>query len=137
MAGNKIYVQGSYIDVHDNENVYLNVDKADVDIKAPSNLPLEGEASELPAVLATEKGMRLLDAARKAGWLDEQYNPLISRTMSAVLADYLSALLGIQNKWKVFEAFWQRKNMRGDYNDALDQKQYGKFYEKMKQNICL
>ena len=46
MAGNKIYVQGSYIDVHDNENVYLNVDKADVDIKAPSNLPLEGEASE-------------------------------------------------------------------------------------------
>lgn len=137
MAGNKIYVQGSYIDVHDNENVYLNVDKAEVNIKAPSNLPLEGEASEIPAVLATEMGMRLLDAARKAGWLDEQYHPLISRTMSAVLADYLSALLGIQNKWKVFEAFWQRKNMRGDYNDALDQKQYGKFYEKMKQNICL
>ena len=32
MAGNKIYVQGSYIDVHDNENVYLNVDKAEVDM---------------------------------------------------------------------------------------------------------
>lgn len=46
MAGNKIYVQGSYIDVHDNENVYLNVDKAEVDVEAPSNLPLEGEASE-------------------------------------------------------------------------------------------
>ena len=46
MAGNKIYVQGSYIDVHDNENVYLNVDKAEVKVKAPSNLPLEGEASE-------------------------------------------------------------------------------------------
>ena len=25
--GNKIYVQGSYVDVHDNENVYLSVDK--------------------------------------------------------------------------------------------------------------
>ena len=137
MAGNKIYVQGSYIDVHDNENVYLNVDKAEVDIKAPSNLPLEGEASEIPAVLATEMGMRLLDAARKAGWLDEQYHPLISRTMSAVLADHLSALLGIQNKWKVFEAFWKRQNMRGDYNDALDQKQYSKFHDKMKKNIHL
>lgn len=32
MAGNKIYVQGSYIDVHDNENVYLNVDKAEVNM---------------------------------------------------------------------------------------------------------
>lgn len=32
MSGNKIYVQGSYIDVHDNENVYLNVDKAEVKI---------------------------------------------------------------------------------------------------------
>lgn len=32
MGGNKIYVQGSYIDVHDNENVYLNVDKAEVNM---------------------------------------------------------------------------------------------------------
>lgn len=30
MAGNNIYVQGSYIDVHDNEVVNLNVDKATV-----------------------------------------------------------------------------------------------------------
>ena len=33
MAGNNIYVQGSYIDVHDNENVYLSVDKAEVNMK--------------------------------------------------------------------------------------------------------
>lgn len=137
MAGNKIYVQGSYIDVHDNENVYLNVDKAEVNIKAPSTPPLEGEASEIPAVLATEMGMRLLDAARKAGWLDEQYHPLISRTKSAVLADHIAELLGIHQKWKVFESFWRRNNMRGDYNDALNQKQYSKFYEKMNKIICL
>lgn len=30
MAGNNIYVKGSYIDVHDNQNVYLSVDKAQV-----------------------------------------------------------------------------------------------------------
>ena len=28
MAGNKVYVQGSYIDVHDNEVVNLSIDKA-------------------------------------------------------------------------------------------------------------
>lgn len=33
MAGNNIYVQGSYIDVHDNEHVYLTVDKAEVRVK--------------------------------------------------------------------------------------------------------
>ena len=32
MAENKIYVQGSYIDIHDNENVYLSVDKASVNV---------------------------------------------------------------------------------------------------------
>ena len=30
MSGNTINVQGSYIDIHDNENVYLSVDKAEV-----------------------------------------------------------------------------------------------------------
>lgn len=34
MAGNNIYVQGSYIDVHDNEVVNLNVDKAEVRLAA-------------------------------------------------------------------------------------------------------
>ena len=30
MTPNNIYVQGSYIDIHDNENVYLSVDKGEV-----------------------------------------------------------------------------------------------------------
>ena len=33
MAGNNIYVQGSYIDVHDNEVVNLSVDKGEVTVK--------------------------------------------------------------------------------------------------------
>ena len=32
MPGNKVYVQVSYIDVHDNQNVYLSVDKAEVTV---------------------------------------------------------------------------------------------------------
>lgn len=47
MAGNKIYVQGSYIDVHDNENVYLNVDKAEVKITpTPNPSPREVRKSD-------------------------------------------------------------------------------------------
>jgi len=42
MAGNKIYVQGSYIDVHNNENVYLNVDKAEVDVEDQTNQTKKG-----------------------------------------------------------------------------------------------
>ena len=47
MAGNKIYVQGSYIDIHDNENVYLSVDKAEVRMG-------QTVAEEAPATLTAD-----------------------------------------------------------------------------------
>ena len=37
MAGNKVYVQGSYVDVHDNEVVNLSIDKATVKFNANDN----------------------------------------------------------------------------------------------------
>ena len=36
MAGNTVYVQGSYVDVHDNEVVNLSIDKATVAVDADS-----------------------------------------------------------------------------------------------------
>ena len=133
MAGNKIFVQGSYIDVHDNENVYLSVDKAEVKMK--DGVPPETASPEKPAELQTEEARRLWDAARDAGWVDDGCQPLLSRSLSALLADRMATLLNIQNKWKVFETFWNRKNMRSDYNDALNQKQFDEFYEKLKKTI--
>lgn len=136
MAGNNIYVQGSYIDIHDNENVYLSVDKAEVKVadgvRKEETAEVEAVAAAGPAdVLRSEEAERLWAAAREAGWVDADCQPLLSRTLSAVLADHMASLLKIRNKWKTFEAFWHRNNMRGDYNDALDQKQYGQFREKM------
>ena len=32
MAGNNVYVQGSYVDIHDNEVVNLSVDKGEVHV---------------------------------------------------------------------------------------------------------
>ncbi len=133
MAGNKIFVQGSYIDVHDNENVYLSVDKAEVKMK--DGLAPETASPEKPAELQTEEARRLWDAARDAGWVDDGCQPLLSRSLSALLADRMATLLNIQNKWKVFESFWGMKGLRSAYNNALNQKQFDEFYEKLKNNI--
>ena len=87
----------------------------------------------LPEVLATEEAMRLWEKGRQAGYVDECYQPLISRTQSALLADAMAERLGIKEKWKAFEELWQRKYMRNDYNLALTQRQSYMFQDDLKQ----
>jgi len=38
-----------------------------------------------------------------AGWVDANYQPLISRTQAALLADAMAERLGIREKWKTSE----------------------------------
>ena len=38
-----------------------------------------------------------------AGWVDANYQPLISRTQAALLADAMVERLGIREKWKTSE----------------------------------
>jgi hypothetical protein len=66
--------------------------------------------------------MTLWKKAQTAGWVDANYQPLISRTQSALLADAMAEKLGIRQKWKTFETLWNRKNMYRDYYQALDQR---------------
>lgn len=87
----------------------------------------------LPEPLATEKAMALWKKAQEAGYVDENYQPLISRTQSALLADAMAERLGIREKWKVFETFWGRKYMRNDYSLALSQLQSLDFQDELKQ----
>jgi hypothetical protein len=132
MAGNKIYVQGSYIDIHDNENVYLSVDKAKVNVNdnenIDDNLNLDHNDT-LPEVLAHSE---LWARVKAEGLVDEHDMPAVSRTEAALLAYMLSAKLGIKHKWKFFEALWQRNNMRNDYNTALEQRKSLRFQDKLK-----
>ena len=86
----------------------------------------------LPKPLATEKAMTLWKKAQEAGYVDENYQPLISRTQSALLADAMAERLGIREKWKVFEVLWQRKNMYRDYYDALNQRKSLAFQDELK-----
>jgi len=92
------------------------------------------EASKsLPDELATDKAMVLWRKAQQAGYMDEHYQPLISRTQAALLADYMAKQLGVREKWKVFEGLWNRKYMRSDYNLALTQQQSYDFQDELKQ----
>ena len=119
---------GPMFDIHDNDHVTI------VNSEREGKKKTE-EKSETPAELQTEEAQRLWDAARDAGWVDDDCQPLLSRAMSAVLADRMATLLNIQNKWKVFESFWGMKGLRSAYNNALNQKQFDEFYEKLKNNI--
>lgn len=92
----------------------------------------EKGTGNLPDVLASEKAMALWEEAQAAGWIDAYYQPLISRTQSALLADAMAERLGIREKWKVFEALWNRKNMYRDYYQALGQQKTLIFQDELK-----
>jgi hypothetical protein len=89
----------------------------------------------LPEALSTEAAMVLWKKAQKAGWVDDNFQPLISRTQAALLADAMAERLGIREKWKVFEALWNRTKMYKDYYQAVDQKQFLPFLNKLKQTL--
>ena len=92
------------------------------------------EASKsLPDELETDKAMVLWRKAQQAGYVDKNYQPLISRTQAALLADAMAKRLGIKEKWKVFEALWRRRNMYRDYYDAMNQDQTYMFLDKLKE----
>ena len=85
--------------------------------------------------LSTPKAMALWQKAQAKGYVDGNFQPLISRTQAALLADAMAERLGIRKKWKVFETLWNRKNMRSDYNIALRQHQSLDFQDSLKQLI--
>ena len=76
--------------------------------------------------------MSLWQEVQQAGYVDENYQPTISRTQSALLADAMAERLGIREKWKVFESLWNRKNMYRDYYEALNQKKSQEFQDELK-----
>lgn len=77
--------------------------------------------------------MVLWEKVRKAGYVDDNFQPLISRTQAALLADAMAERLGIRKKWKVFETLWNRTKMYKDYYQAVEQKQFLPFLNKLKQ----
>ena len=87
----------------------------------------------LPDELATDEAMALWRKAQQAGYVNEHYQPLLSRTQAALLADAMAERLGIREKWKVFETLWNKKNMYNDYYRAMEQQQSLTFQDKLKE----
>lgn len=111
MAGNKVYVQGNYVDVHDNGVVNLNIDKANVKLNE-NEVPKE---TTVPECLSSEEADELWEIAKEEGWVDEDLQPKgLSRPDAALLAARMAKVLGIEG-WVPFEQLWHRQNMRQDY----------------------
>ena len=93
----------------------------------------KGTGVAFPEALSTERAMVLWKKAQDAGYVDANYQPLISRTQSALLAYEIARCIGIKEKWKVFETLWNRRNMYRDYHDALEQHQSLQFRDILKE----
>ena len=91
---------------------------------------------QLPELLSTEEAMALWEKVQEAGYVDANYQPLLSRTQSALLADAMAVKLGIREKWKTFETLWNRKNMYRDYYQALDQRKTLIFRDEIKKVLA-
>ena len=87
--------------------------------------------ANLPPALATPEAKELMKKAREAGYLDDKFQPKISNTKSAMLADEIASKLQIRNRWKVFEQFWHRHDMYKDNYDGRDQKQSSEFLDEI------
>ena len=105
-------------------------------LPSPPSVGKEKGVSDLPDVLATDGAMTLWKKAQAAGWVDANYQPLISRTQSALLADAIAEKLGIRQKWKTFEMLWNRKNMYRDYYQAQDQRKTLFFQDEIKKVLA-
>lgn len=136
MAGNTINVQGNYIDVHDNEVVNLNIDKATVAVEGAGGLAIrgncqeEGEQRDKAAVLTeNEVFMAIMGKAvekgfcHKKGW---QYRWKV-KVEAAYFASVASYTYGLSKKrdhdgdecisWIPFETLFGLKGLRLSYND--------------------
>ena len=134
----------SYLDemlklIHEEIQNLPEADRGQVPVRSKTALlPPDRNLSpvSLPDVLATPEAMRLWEKTQKAGYVDEQFQPICSRSEAALLADVMAERLGITEKWKIFEAFWNRNNMRSDFSRAMTQPRTLEFRDKIKRLFC-
>ena len=78
--------------------------------------------------------MVLWRKAQDAGLVDNDFQPLVTCTQAALLADEMIYRLGIDDKkkWKLFETAWNREQMSSDFARIRSQLQYHPFLDKLK-----
>lgn len=119
MAGNTVYVQGNYVDVHDNEVVNLSIDKATVNVQESNGLNGSTDnPKELPYELSTPKAMMYWKKLRDGGWVDERWQRTEKMSLSAAgfTVHCFAQVLNLVGGWAMFENFWGCKNLQQEYN---------------------
>ena len=114
------------------ENQYIDSPPRPLSFKEGEIRDGRTEGNAMPEALSTEAAMELWQKVLEAGYVDDRYQPALSRTQSAILADEMAMRLSIKDKWKAFETLWNRRNMYRDYHDALDQRQSLQFRDTLK-----
>ena len=143
MAKNNVFVQGNYVDVHDNEVVNLNIDKATLslsekrsneakDLITLSLSEKQSEDSEQQAaevLTSNDAFLKIMDQAvalglcTREGW---QYRWKV-KAEAAYFAAQASHFLNLSNRhdqdgelaisWKPFEALFGLQGLRLTFND--------------------
>lgn len=133
-----LYFQG--VTIHNfviNENVNRSVIENYNTSDAEAVTQREETEGEIPEALRTEEATTLLQKAVETGWLDEQWQPMVSSKEAALLAMFLAEKLQIANQWKVFGTLWNRNSetLRANYNEGMNQKQTMNFMERVKKSL--
>jgi len=89
----------------------------------------------LPSALATTQAMEYWHKAQEAGWIDENFQPLISNPKAALLADYIGRKIGLVDRWVPFTQLWGIKNLSKDFDRANCSKEGGIFLDLMKEKL--
>ena len=126
---------GNYIAHVDNLEAHFDKDMTMqvVDTDAMTNTD-EGEAPSLPEILCTPQAEALLAKLRRAGWMDERWNPIgLSTAEKGTLAEYLSDKLDIHSHWKFFGLLWNinSETLRTSKRLGLDQEKTWNFRSKL------
>lgn len=105
-----------------------------VDTEAMMHLDDDDAEPLLPEILCTPQAEALLAKLRRAGWVDERWNPVgLSNAEKGTLAEYLAEKLGIRFHWKFFARLWHinSETLRTSKRRGLDQEKTWKFRSKL------
>lgn len=129
MAGNTINMYGgSYVDVHDNEVVNLNIDKAEV-VMGNDEKKVDDAAGRAEVLTTNDAFMAIMAAAVDAGFCTQkgwQYRWRV-KADAAYFASVASHRFNLSDRhdhdgdkaisWIPFEALFAEKGLRLTYND--------------------
>ena len=106
MAGNTVYVQGSYVDVHDNEVVNLSIDKATVKLNENDRSATIGDACQ--------SKNENLNLNKKEGQRNEELtfllHPSVDSKQEWQIHDEICRLVKRQGIQEICQYLWQLKN---------------------------